>query len=74
MEEDKVSEKDANERNRPFNDLERNAVYVCEHGYAVSKNRSENVVDVVDKITRQANEHGVIEIHLKAKKQCRKRE
>lgn len=52
MEEDKVSEKDANERDRPFNDLERNAVCVCEHGYAVSKNRSENVVDVVDKITR----------------------
>ena len=52
MEKDKVSEKDANECDRPFNDLERNAVYVCEHGYAVSKNRSKNVVDVVDKITR----------------------
>lgn len=52
MEEDKVSEKDANERNRPFNDLKRHAVYVCEHGYAVSKNRSKNIVDVVDKITR----------------------
>ena len=52
MEKDKVSEKDANECDRPFNDLKRHAVYVCEHGYAVSKNISKNVVDVVNKITR----------------------
>lgn len=52
MEEDEIGDKNAKGCNGPFDNLERNAFHVCEHRNAIDEDRSKNIIDVVDKVTR----------------------